>query len=164
MVIWNRQIKERAKLMNISLTPKLEAMVKEQVASGFYGSASEVMREALRLLFDKNTYQKEKNSHETTPDKGGVMKSLKALEPQLRKQGVSSLSLFGSLIHGNARPDSDIDVLVDFDENRRLSLVDFVEIKSFLEERLGRDVDVVSRLGIESALRDTVLSEAENVF
>jgi antitoxin ParD1/3/4 len=36
--------------MNISLTPRLEEMIREKIASGFYGSASEVVREALRLL------------------------------------------------------------------------------------------------------------------
>ena len=36
--------------MNISLTPRLEAMIREKIASGSYSSASEVVREALRLL------------------------------------------------------------------------------------------------------------------
>ena len=40
--------------MNISLTPQLEEMVKRKVASGLYGSASEVMREALRLLEERD--------------------------------------------------------------------------------------------------------------
>ena len=44
--------------MNISLTPKLETMVKKKVESGMYNSASEVIREALRLLEEKdNLYQ-----------------------------------------------------------------------------------------------------------
>ena len=40
--------------MNISLTPQLEKMVKTKVASGLYGSASEVLREALRLLEERD--------------------------------------------------------------------------------------------------------------
>jgi antitoxin ParD1/3/4 len=43
--------------MNISLTPQLEALVKNKVASGLYGSASEVMREALRLLEERDRRQ-----------------------------------------------------------------------------------------------------------
>jgi antitoxin ParD1/3/4 len=39
--------------MNVSLTPELESLVNEKVASGFYNSASEVVREALRLLFEQ---------------------------------------------------------------------------------------------------------------
>ena len=44
--------------MNISLTPELEAFVKELVASGSYMSSSEVMREALRLLKEQEDYKK----------------------------------------------------------------------------------------------------------
>ena len=40
--------------MNINLTPQLEAMVREKVASGLYGSASEVVREALRLMEEQD--------------------------------------------------------------------------------------------------------------
>ncbi len=40
--------------MNVSLTPQLEELVKKKVESGLYGSASEVMREALRLLEERD--------------------------------------------------------------------------------------------------------------
>ena len=43
--------------MNISLTPQLEALVKTKVESGLYGSASEVMRDALRLLEERDRRQ-----------------------------------------------------------------------------------------------------------
>ncbi|MDR3566479.1 MAG: type II toxin-antitoxin system ParD family antitoxin [Syntrophobacteraceae bacterium] len=43
--------------MNVSLTPQLEEMVKRKVESGLYGSASEVMREALRLLEEQDRLQ-----------------------------------------------------------------------------------------------------------
>jgi antitoxin ParD1/3/4 len=43
--------------MNISLTPQLEKLVKNKVESGYYGSASEVMREALRLLIERDHRQ-----------------------------------------------------------------------------------------------------------
>jgi antitoxin ParD1/3/4 len=40
--------------MNVSLTPSLEALVQEKVASGFYNNASEVVREALRLMHERD--------------------------------------------------------------------------------------------------------------
>ncbi len=43
--------------MNVSLTPQLENLVKQKVATGMYNSASEVMREALRLLDERDTLQ-----------------------------------------------------------------------------------------------------------
>jgi antitoxin ParD1/3/4 len=45
------------KFMNISLTPQLESLVKAKVDSGLYGSASEVMRDALRLLEERDRRQ-----------------------------------------------------------------------------------------------------------
>jgi antitoxin ParD1/3/4 len=46
LLFWSKEVQ----IMNISLTPQLEALVKNKVESGLYGSASEVMRDALRLL------------------------------------------------------------------------------------------------------------------
>lgn len=46
--------------MNISLNPALEKMIQEKVSSGFYNSASEVIREALRLLFEREAVQKQR--------------------------------------------------------------------------------------------------------
>jgi len=46
--------------MNISLTPELEELVQQRVASGFYNSASEVIRDALRLLFMQDDIRKQK--------------------------------------------------------------------------------------------------------
>lgn len=46
--------------MNISLTPALEKMIQDKVASGLYNSASEVVREALRLLYEREQYQKKR--------------------------------------------------------------------------------------------------------
>ena len=43
--------------MNVSLTPQLEDIIKRKVASGMYGNASEVVREALRLMDERDRYQ-----------------------------------------------------------------------------------------------------------
>ncbi len=72
--------------MNISLTPQLEALVKSKVESGLYGSASEVMRDALRLLEERDRRQSSRveelraeikkglNSGEPTPLDIGAVK------------------------------------------------------------------------------------------
>jgi antitoxin ParD1/3/4 len=45
-------------MMNVSLTPKLEALVREKVESGMYGNASEVVREAIRQMEDRDSYRR----------------------------------------------------------------------------------------------------------
>ena len=149
--------------MNVSLTPRLEGFVRRQVASGLYNNASEVIREALRLLVAR-----ESNGTGVATgapaSKEHVRACIHGLEKTLRVQGITSLALFGSIIHDEFSADSDIDVLIDIDPEARFSLVDLVAVKDLLEECLGREVDVVTREGIEPAIRDRVLREAEAVF
>ena len=77
---------------------------------------------------------------------------------------IDEVSFLGSVVRSAARPDSDIDVLVDVAPDARFSLIDLVSVKDFLEDRLGRRVDVVTREGLEPAVRDRVLRESEAVF
>src|SRR3984893_18175196 len=108
--------------MNVSLTVELEKYVRRKVASGLYNNASEVIREALRLLVEREAApptrpRRESPNYESpnyeSPRKDEVLIELAALEKQLRDRGLTSLALFGSVVRGAARPDSDIDVLVD---------------------------------------------------
>jgi len=64
----------------------------------------------------------------------------------LRARGAIEASLFGSVARGNGRPDSDVDLLVKFDRNRKTSLFDLVSIQNELEEKIGRKVDLVTKL------------------
>ena len=149
--------------MNVSLTAELEKYVRRKVASGLYNNASEVIREALRLHVENERAPPTKRARES-PKKDEVVAELAALEKPLRQHGLTSLALFGSVVRSTARPDSDIDVLVDVASDAQFSLIDLVAVKDFLEDQLGRRVDVVTRGGLESAIRDRVLREAEPVF
>lgn len=93
-----------------------------------------------------------------------VYAQLRALEQPLRERGLASLALFGSFARGDARPDSDVDVLVEVVAGARFSLVDLVAVKDLLEDRLGRPFDVVMKEGLEPLMRDRVLREAVTVF
>ena len=67
--------------MNVSLTPALEEYVRRKVAIGLYNNASEVMREALRLMVERET------GGRPAPKKSEVVATLKALEPELKERG-----------------------------------------------------------------------------
>jgi len=149
--------------MNVSLTPELEKYVRRKVASGLYNNASEVIREALRLFVAREGTPVGRPIPESLT-KDEVLAKLAALKKPLREHGLSSLALFGSVVRGAARADSDIDVLIDVAPDARFSLIDLVSLKDFLEERLGRKVDVVTKQGLDPAIRDRVLREAEAVF
>ncbi len=149
--------------MNVSLTAELENYVRRKVASGLYNNASEVIREALRLHVESERAPPTRHARES-PKKDAVVAELAALEEPLRQRGLTSLALFGSVVRSTARPDSDIDVLVDVASDARFSLIDLVAVKDFLEDQLGRRVDIVTRGGLEPAIRDRVLREAQPVF
>jgi len=97
--------------MNVSLTPELENYVRSKVATGLYNNASEVIREALRALLEQETVAKAPGRR--PPTKNEVFARLKALEKPLRERGLRSLAVFGSVVRGTARPDSDVDLLID---------------------------------------------------
>lgn len=149
--------------MNVSLTPELEQYIRRKVDSGLYSNASEVVREALRLLVGQETTSAGKSQREP-PKSADIHAELKALERPLRERGLEALALFGSTARGTLRPDSDIDVLIDVAPDVNFSLIDLVSVKHFLEDRLGREVDVVTREGLDPAIRDRVMREARMVF
>ena len=149
--------------MNVSLTPELENYVRRKVASGLYSNASELIREALRLLVEREGAPIARPSR-VPPRKDEVLAKLAALKKPLRERGLTSLALFGSVVRGAARGDSDVDILIDVSPDARFSLIDLVSVKDFLEQRLGHKVDVVTRDGLDPTIRDRVLREAEGVF
>lgn len=89
----------------------------------------------------------------------GVLTIIAAHEDELRRRHVATLSVFGSVARGEARPDSDVDLLVEFDGSP-VGLFDLVELRAFLESVLGRPVDLVTNKSIKRQLRARVLNEA----
>ena len=73
-------------------------------------------------------------------------------------RGARNVRVFGSAARGEAREDSDIDLLVDVESGR--SLLDVVGLWLDLQELLGRKVDLVTEGGVNPHLREKILSEA----
>ncbi len=78
-----------------------------------------------------------------------------------RKNHVRKLSLFGSALRGQLRPDSDIDLLVEFEPDRTPGLFTIVRMEMELSEALGRKVDVRTAEDLSQYFRDEVLRDAE---
>lgn len=75
-----------------------------------------------------------------------------------RRHGAKNVRVFGSVSRGEARPDSDVDFLVDLDEGR--SLLDLGGLLMDLQTLLGCPVDVVTEKGLRPRIRERVLREA----
>jgi len=74
------------------------------------------------------------------------------------RHGATNIRVFGSHARGEARLDSDLDLLVRMEKGR--TLLDLIAVQQDVEDLLGIDVDVVSEGGLSPYLRDTILGEA----
>jgi predicted nucleotidyltransferase len=93
-----------------------------------------------------------------------VIRTLREQEPSLRAQGVVRAAVFGSVARGEATNESDIDILVDLDANRRVSVFGLIAIKHHLDDVFGRPVDVVSRRGLKASVQPWVERELVDAF
>ncbi len=75
-----------------------------------------------------------------------------------KRHGARNVRVFGSAANGQTRPDSDVDFLVDLDEDR--SLLDLGALLMDLQDLLGRKVDLVTEPALHWYIRDRVLHEA----
>jgi predicted nucleotidyltransferase len=87
-----------------------------------------------------------------------ALEQLAALKPELKKLGIKSLSVFGSVARDQARAGSDIDLLAEFHQTP--DLIEFAGVKLRLEELLGCNVDLVTRGGVYPMPRRRILKEA----
>jgi len=87
-----------------------------------------------------------------------LLMRLRALKPMVAaRYRAREIGLFGSSVRGESHSASDIDVLVDFEEGA--DLFDLVGLALFLEDELGRRVDVVPKRALRVELRESVLGE-----
>jgi predicted nucleotidyltransferase len=78
------------------------------------------------------------------------------------QHGAFNVRVFGSVVRGEATPESDIDLLVKFEPHR--SLLDQIKLQQALEDLLGCRVEVISEDGLYWLLRRRILKEAQPLF
>ncbi len=95
---------------------------------------------------------------------GTVQFDERALAELCRRYHVRELSIFGSAAQGEMRPDSDIDMLVEFLPDAEIDLVEHAGLMLDLAQLLGRNVDLVSKNGLKPLMRDSVLEQARLLY
>jgi predicted nucleotidyltransferase len=81
-----------------------------------------------------------------------------------QRNQIRTFSLFGSVLREDFGPDSDVDVLVEFEPEARVGFVALGRMQRELAELLGRQVDVVPRDGLKPLIRDSVLESAQVLY
>lgn len=82
----------------------------------------------------------------------------------LKARGATSLFIFGSTARDQARTESDLDLFIEYDRERKFSLVDLSALKNFLEDELGLRVDVTTRDSLHPALQAEIEGSAKRIF
>ena len=82
----------------------------------------------------------------------------------LKDAGATSMYIFGSYARNENRPDSDLDVFVDYDPAKRFSLLDLIKIERMVAEHLKVPVDMTTRDSLNPMLRGQIEAEAVRVL
>ena len=80
-----------------------------------------------------------------------------------QKYKIKEIGIFGSYVRGEQKKQSDIDILVEFEESANLSLLDFIGIENYLSDFLGIKVDLVEKHTLKPRIGKHVLEEVVNI-
>ncbi len=93
-------------------------------------------------------------------DRDVVLRALAESSDELRRRSVRRVAVFGSVVRGEATESSDIDILVEFEPDAPVGLFEFVRLRRYLSDLLGREVDLATPASLHPALKDEILREA----
>lgn len=82
----------------------------------------------------------------------------------LRARGIQHAALFGSVARGEARPDSDIDILIELDPKAKIDVFEFAGLTMYIESLFDGPVDVVDRDALKPSVRTPATSGAIYAF
>ena len=88
-----------------------------------------------------------------------AVSTLKVHEKFIRQKfGVKRIGIFGSFARGEEREDSDLDVLVVFEEGQK-TFDNYMNLKFYLEDLFGREVDLVTEKALKPQLKDIIMKD-----
>jgi uncharacterized protein len=92
------------------------------------------------------------------------MRSSPRSAPALQAEGVTKLAIFGSRARGDARPDSDLDVLVEVEPDSRFSMLDLIGVEHIIKDATGLAVQATMRRSLEPRMARRIADDIIEVF
>jgi uncharacterized protein len=93
-----------------------------------------------------------------------IIAELRARADRLKANGATGLFLYGSRARGDNKPDSDLDLFMDYDPARVKSYLDFLTFELDLQDKLGFEVHLAGRDDLHPLIRNNVEAQAIQVF
>jgi len=93
-----------------------------------------------------------------------IIARLRENEAALRARGLAHAALFGLRARGDARPDSDTDIMIEIDPSARIGVYEYVGLKEYIASLFDGPVDVVSRDGLKPYVRPAATADAIYAF
>ncbi|MBN9562246.1 MAG: nucleotidyltransferase domain-containing protein [Alphaproteobacteria bacterium] len=93
-----------------------------------------------------------------------IIACLRANEAELRARGVAHAALFGSRARGDARPDSDTDIMIEIDPRAHIGVWGYAGLKEYIAGLFDGPVDVVDREGLKPYVRPAATADAIYAF
>lgn len=88
----------------------------------------------------------------------------KAIENDPNKEDIKTVSLFGSHIHGTAKADSDVDLLIEFEPGAVVGFFELAQIRRNIMKYIKKNVDLVTPSALSEFFRDEVINQAEFIY
>jgi uncharacterized protein len=88
-----------------------------------------------------------------------IKEALREEKDNLTRLGIERVGIFGSYVRGEAKPDSDIDLLIDIAPDSMLTLFSLVDIEQRLSEKLNNKIDIVIKSDLKPYIYERILSE-----
>jgi predicted nucleotidyltransferase len=93
-----------------------------------------------------------------------IIARLRENEATLRQRGVAHAALFGSRARGDQRPESDTDIMIEFDPAARLTVFDYAGLKDYISALFDGHVDVVNSDGLKPYVKPAATADAIYAF
>ena len=97
-------------------------------------------------------------------DRQTIIARLRENEAALKQHGVAHAALFGSRARGDARPDSDTDIMIEIDPEARIGLWGYAELKEYIATLFEGPVDVVNRDALKPYVKPAAIADAIYAF